>query len=511
MKRNILFITTDQMRYDALGCNGGRVAKTPALDALSRSGINFRRAHNQNVVCMPARATIATGQHVATHGVWMNGVALPEDTPTVAHCLRDHGYRTALVGKAHFEPWLGKPEDFFENRMAAERSTGPHRGFDHMELANHFLEGHSHYDHWIREHHPDAVAEFYPMVNERGMQNTIGAGQTGAIQVWPASVAREIYHTDWVATRTLSWLDRVGTDDPWFAWMSFPDPHHPWDPPASEMHRHDWRDVPLPDLYPRSREQAVEWLSRKPRHWLGYYEGTDWTNLESPHGFRPCDLTEDQVREINALNHIENELIDEACARVFAYLEQRGWTENTDIIFTTDHGELQGDYGLLFKGAYHTDALMRLPFIWRPAPLTKTPPGEVNAPVGHVNLAATFCEIAGIAPPDWMEGRALPTNELEAADAGFERVLTEWSSEHGPVTLELKSIFRDGWLCTQYEPSSLYEGSEGELYNLNDDPGALINLWEDRAHTSMKTDLVADLKDNLPKARSPRLERKAPV
>ena len=79
MKRNILLITTDQMRYDALGCNGGEIARTPNIDRLAAEGINFRRAHNQNVVCMPARATIVTGQHVSSHGVWMNGVCMPED------------------------------------------------------------------------------------------------------------------------------------------------------------------------------------------------------------------------------------------------------------------------------------------------------------------------------------------------------------------------------------------------------------------------------------------------
>ena len=127
MGRKILFITTDQMRYDALGCNGGTVARTPAIDALAAEGINYRRAHNQNVICMPARATIMTGQHVASHGVWMNGVSLPEDTPTIAHWLQQHNYRTAILGKAHFEPWLGSGDDFYENRMAAMGESGPHR------------------------------------------------------------------------------------------------------------------------------------------------------------------------------------------------------------------------------------------------------------------------------------------------------------------------------------------------------------------------------------------------
>jgi arylsulfatase A-like enzyme len=89
MGRKILFITTDQQRYDALGCNGGAIARTPNIDALSKSGITFDRAHPQNVVCMPSRSTMITGQHVSTHGVWMNGVPLPEDAPSIASDLRN--------------------------------------------------------------------------------------------------------------------------------------------------------------------------------------------------------------------------------------------------------------------------------------------------------------------------------------------------------------------------------------------------------------------------------------
>ena len=105
MGRKILFITTDQQRYDSLGCNGGRIASTPVADRLAATGINYRRAYNQNVVCMPARSTMITGQYVRTHGVVANGVPLPIDAPSVAAYLHEKaGYRTALLGKAHFEP-----------------------------------------------------------------------------------------------------------------------------------------------------------------------------------------------------------------------------------------------------------------------------------------------------------------------------------------------------------------------------------------------------------------------
>ena len=167
MGRRILFITTDQQRFDSLGCNGGTIARTPNIDALARNGINYTRAHPQNVVCMPSRSTMVTGQHPSTHGVWMNGVPLSPDAPSIAATLRSAGYKTALVGKAHFEPLLDPFQLFAETRMAANNvftemytlpdgTMVPHRGFDHMEFATHGAQGSVHYAQWIRQNHPEA-------------------------------------------------------------------------------------------------------------------------------------------------------------------------------------------------------------------------------------------------------------------------------------------------------------------------------------------------------------------
>jgi arylsulfatase A-like enzyme len=525
MGRKILFITTDQQRYDSLGCNGGTIARTPTVDALAGAGVNYRRAYNQNTVCMPARSTMLTGQYVRTHGVVANGVPLPADAPSVAEYLRDKaGYRTALLGKAHFEPGFDMRLEWAENAMAQEGSTGPYRGFEHAELAVHVpafgKRALQHYGRWLIDNHGlEATKGFSPLLAAEP------GGDTGAPETRINPIPREWYHTDWVADRTIAYLDSLPDDADWFVWMSFPDPHHPWDPPASEQHRCNWRDLDLPPGHPGTKDGIERVLAQKPAHWLALWEGAFINAEGGPGSYRPQNVTDDNIREINAMTHIMNEMIDEACGRVLRRVEARGWDADTDVFFTTDHGELQGDYGLIFKGPFHTDALMRLPMVWRPAPSAGVAGGrEISEPVGQLDLAPTFCEIAGVPQPDWMQGAALPTTP----GTGRERVLCEWDSQFPGYGMHLRTIYRDGWLCTAYEPSTVgapngleeffaatgmfgggigpvssvaYEGTEGELYDVEGDPHQWENRWDDPACKATRDDLVADLYDTLPRDR----------
>ena len=504
MGRKILFFTTDQQRYDGLGCNGGSVARTPNIDGLANGGINYRRAHPQSVVCMPSRSTMVTGQHVASHGVWMNGVPLPVDAPSVAATLHDAGYKTALIGKAHFEPFMDPFLRYTENKLAMSGEFSMlhgghlHRGFDHMESASHGGMGTFHYAQWLMKNHPEAVAMYYRVLDMELQVNAAGGGDTGGPQVHDNAIPREWYHTDWVADRAISWLDSLDPDADWFCWVSFPDPHHPWDPPSSERHRVNWRDLDLPEGYPVDRAEREAILDAKPRHWRKWYDGEFYSNYEAPARWVPNTLTDEQVREVNALTHIENELIDEAIGRVIAHVERRGWANDTDILYSTDHGELQGDFGLLFKGPYHVDSLMRIPLIWKPAPSAGIAPASIDAPVGHVSLASTFCHIAGLPAPDYAEAPRLPTNEDEVRAFGHERVLTEWDSVLFGKILHMRTICRDGWIATTCLPGTVHDGTEGELYNLADDPLQRHNLWDDPSRRAIRDDLIADMWDHLP-------------
>src|SRR5258706_10160898 len=122
---------------------------------------------------------------------------------------------------------------------------------------------------------------------------------------------------------------------------------------------------------------------------------------------------------------------------------------------------------------------MRLPLIWLRAPVANAGTERVSRPVGLLDLAPTWCDIAGVPVPDWMEGPPLPVDDRDADARGFEHVLTEWDSVFEDTNMHLATICHDGWVCTAYQPGSVHDGTEGELYDLADDPRQHVNRWDD--------------------------------
>lgn len=509
MGRKILFVTTDEQRYDGLGCYGGRIARTPIADVLASTGIRYTRAYNQNVTCMPARSTIATGQYVSTHGVFRNGYSLPEDDPCVARYLREMGgYRTALIGKAHWQPMTDHGS--WEASAAGRGDHGPYRGFEYLSLAAHSGIAYRcvlHYNRWLQENGKQYIECFYPPVGPLNGPNNLKGGDTGAIQVHFNNCPKEFYHTDWVSDQSIKWLRSLGQDEDWFLWVSFPDPHHPFDPPVAEKGRVDWRELDLPPGHPGNAEKIVKILADKPKHWLDFYLGKADIAEETPDNFVPSTLSDDNVREINAMVHIQNELVDEALGRILAYIKDRGWDDDTDIIYTTDHGTTQGDFGLMFKGPFHVDALMRLPLIWRPAPSAGIQGGiTVDDPVGQVDLAPTFTDIAGLPTPRWIEGKALPRGKAPERDSMF----CQWDAAKSGIEIRMKSIYDcSGYVCTAYERTNYYDGSEGELYDLNHDPLQWNNLWHNPDFARIREGLVDKISRKTPAPRTPALVRRS--
>ncbi len=500
MGRKILFVTTDQQRYDTLGCNGGTLSRTPVVDGLAAAGHPLRAGP-------PAVGRV-------------HAVALDDDhRPAPAHARRvderraaaGHrpvgGRRAARRRLPHGARSASRTSSRSSTRSAASRRTASPAPARSARTAASSTSSSPPTARPARcttrsgwpSTHPEAVGSFYPVLDGELEVNALGGGDTGAPQVHDNPIPREWYHTDWVADRTIAWLDGLDADDDWFCWMSFPDPHHPWDPPPSELGRVDWRDVPLPAGYIADAAQREAVLDAKPRHWRAWYDGRLVSNYEAPLRWVPATLTADQVREVNARNAVEVELIDEALGRVLAAIAARGWTDDVDVVFTTDHGELQGDFGLLFKGPYHVDGLMRLPLDLAPGAVGRRARRRSSPARSATSTWPRRSARSPASPPaTWMEGRALPVADADADARGFERVLTEWDSELFGVNVHLRTIHRDGWVCTTYLPGSEHDGTEGELYSLADDPLQQVNRWDDPALAALRSDLVADLWDHQP-------------
>ncbi len=500
MARRILYITTDMMRWDSLGFTGCDYVNTPVLDGLAKEGITYENAYNQNPLCMPSRSCMLTGQYPRTNGSWNNGIALRHDSPTVANTLHDAGFRTALIGKAHFEPFSAK-HSLETVELGENNRFAPFRGFDHfLGVAHDQTPQNGHYAMWLKRYYPQYMEGedyLYNLITppekpgEHTHMNISEGGDTDAVFVKHNDMPRELYHTDWTADHAIRHLDSIDEEEDLFLWVSFPDPHHPWDPPSSEDHRLDWKDVPLPEDRGSSNEERLGWLEQKPWHWKEWYTGDTWISFEAMEGYSyQKNLTDDNVKEIRQKVAIKNELIDEAIGRIIQKLGEKGWLDDTDIVFTPDHGAMDGSYGVLLIGPDLTNHCCKLPMIYKPAKNKGVPAASIQAPVGIVDLAPTFCKIAGIDVPDYMEGTPLPINETEAKEQDREFVFTQYESHVPDAQIIMDAVRDERYTCIKYEQTATYDGTEGELYDREQDPFELTNLWDDPAYAAVKNRLT---------------------
>ena len=486
---NILLITTDQQRADSLGVYGNAVSSTPSLDRLAGQGTRFTSARCQNPYCQPSRATILTGTHPSTHGVTTVGIDLPSEMNdrAVSSILLQRGYRTALFGKGHFASAFPtfptrRVESVEGSALVSGDWTGPYWGFEHVELV---LFGHNvrlapamgawnwcfgpppfglHYARWLYRDGEDRGRE-----RLRLMQPEAATRSWPQIQTWASALPAEDHSSTWIADRAVEWIDRV--EGPFFAWVSFCDPHHPMDPP--EPWASMYTPVDVASLLPKPPQGELK--GKPPVHaaWAAGLRGTpyEWAN---PGG---ADLSPEQLAIMTAGYYGMVAMIDAQVARILAALDSRNLAQDTLVIFTSDHGELLGDHRQLFKGPVHYEGLLRVPLIVRGGPYEVA--SVVDDPVGLVDLAPTMLAAAGCEVPEWMEGRPL-------SERPREYVLTENDHQVG-FTISLRT------LTTQRYKITRYTGREGigELYDLQEDPGELVNLWGSPDRWQLRSQLLS--------------------
>ncbi|MFW5814163.1 MAG: sulfatase [Spirochaetota bacterium] len=442
---NILWICSDQQRFDTLGVTGNELIRTPNLDRLASEGTVFNRAYSQAPICTPSRASFLTGMYASTVHACTNGnERWAEAAPLLPAMLRDGaGYDCGLSGKLHLAGAQGRVEP----RPADD-------GYRFFRWSHHPIddwdEGHDYAD-WIRSQGMDP-ARIY---EENGF--------------YPA----EIHQTTWCTDEAIRFIDEE-RDGPWLMSINYFDPHPAFDPPASHRSRYDPAAMPGPHY--RESDLAAQAL----------LEGVDF---QSP----PRDPDEFDAKTLQAAYYAMIELIDENVGRLLDHLERTGARENTIIVYTSDHGESLGDHGLLLKGCRFYEGLVRVPLI-------VAGPGfaagqRSDALVELTDIAPTLLEVAGMEPPERFVGRSLAP--MLRGEATLDRHRDHVRSEYYH-TLSRKAPGRDefnGSYATMIRDDRyklvVYHGHPvGELFDLEADPWEHENLWDDPAHAEVRFRLL---------------------
>lgn len=425
-KPNVLLITADQLRADCLGLNGNPLIHTPNLDALGRRGMNFPRAFSSTPVCVPARYTLMTGRYPFSWGMRGASGVIPPDVPTLPAVLKEHGYRTALIGKAHFH---GPEEECRELGIPIWRYR---YGFDEMLLSEEgrqWAEGGDDYEAYLKE------------VGWHGYERAHGIGNNDA-RTSPSPLPEEHYQTAWCARESAAWIRRHAADrpgQPFFLWCSFVKPHAPYDPPEPWDRMYSPQEVPPPVGGPEDLEGLSPYYRR-----LLYEHQLD-------------TLSEQAILRARAYYYGQVSQIDYEVGNLLRTLDELGLLRNTVILFCSDHGDMLGDHGLFFKhhffeGSWHVPLLVAGPGV---------PQGVSERLVTLADVYPTLLQLAGVPLPEGTQGESLL--------AGSEREMV-----FGSLVAPPNRIFAARSDRFQYVVHE--NGGYHELYDMEADPGQTVNL-----------------------------------
>ena len=364
-KPNILLIMTDQQRWDALGSVSPWM-KTPNMDRIAREGTQFTNCITNSPLCIPARRAMASGLYPHNTNVWDNRHR-PLDTPTWMSCIRNAGYRTSLFGKTHLNAHQGDLRGVAPLLQA--------QGLDDVNETAGPKECASTLSHMTAEWAKLGIWKAYK-------QDLVERYSNNRYVVRPSTLGFEHYYDTYVGRKAKDYLEAYDRNQPWFCWVSFGGPHEPWDAPEP------YASAYAPDAMPKALSGDMTGVAQRARGLLD-------KRLETLPGVTPQDVA---AMRANYAGNVS--LIDEMIGGIFEIIETRGEMGKTVIALVSDHGEMNGDYGLFYKGNF-LESAVRIPF------LIKTPPsapelqgsgvkGEICAtPVEWFDLGPTLVELAG--------------------------------------------------------------------------------------------------------------------
>jgi choline-sulfatase len=388
---NIVLVMSDQHRADMMGCAGDPSVQTPALDGLAAEGARFSRVSCQGPLCMPSRASFMTERYVRDHGVFTNWEEIAPDSPTYVRALREAGYHTALLGKAH----LYRDEILSIAHMDEMAGRLEALGFSEVfETGDKFLPKiPTRYSDYLAA---EGLLEAYRThIADRSYQgeNEDGQNATKCLPMWdstPMPLPLEAYVDTWHGAQAVRWIEEYERDAPFFLFVGFPGPHDPWDAPAEAVARYDGADISMPASTTRP---VIEGTGR----YGALLSGFLWVSDSET-------MSDDAIRAMRRSYAADISVIDDAVGRIVDALARRGLLDSTWIVYTSDHGEMAGTHGLMSKCVLYEPAV-RVPLIVRPP--GGCTPRVVDSLIEQLDVPATVREIAGAPDVEGSEGQSL--------------------------------------------------------------------------------------------------------
>jgi len=453
---NIIFIITDQQRFETIRALGYPYIDTPNLDRLIDEGVTFTNCHTVAPSCAPARAGLFTGYYPHTTGVLRNA-----DTwrHSWIESLAESGYHCINVGKMHTWPFT-TPLGFHQRYV--------------VENKDRYLEGRYFFDEWDKALRARGLVKQQREIYRRrpDYRERMGAFE------WELP---EDMHSDFfVGDMATWWIDTYPKTEPLFLQIGFPGPHPPYDPIPRYAEPYLERELPLPGV-------SEEDLAGQPpplRELRVHNTQVDHDSL-----VHQLDPPRETLQRVWAYYLANVTMIDEKIGQIMDALERNGYLENSVIIFTSDHGDCLGDHGHSQKWTMY-DIITHMPLIvWSPNRFAGG--RQIDTLCQQIDIGPAILEMAGVPVPESFEAESLLPALDGQAWAGREYVFAEQAGDGTLTGTEFMTMVRsESWKLVHFMGEEF-----GQLFDLTNDPKEEVNLWDAVAAATVKRELLAVLRE----------------
>jgi len=437
---NVIFILTDDQRYDEMGFMNP-ILNTPNMDRLAETGVFFKNAFVTTSLCSPSRASILTGQYMHNHGVVDNNSPVADGTVFFPQYLQEVGYQTAFFGKWH----MG------EAGSSKGELDSPQPGFDH----------------WLSF---AGQGDYFPVQRN---------GKVSQFNINGKHVPQKGYITDELTDYTLDWLAKErDRTKPFFVYLSHKAVHANFSPP--ERYKDLYSDAVIP--VPASQADTEENYRGKPM-WVRNQRNS-WHGVDFPYH---SNLN---VQEYKRQYHRALTAVDDSIGEIDLWLKENGLADNTVVILMGDNGFMFGEHGLIDKRNAYEES-MRVPMLAY-IPGLDNPGLVVEEIVAGIDIGPTILDIAGVElMPEQFEGQSmLPLALGKTVDSWRDDLLYEYYWEFNyPMTPTTFALRTESYKLIQYH--GIWDTEE--LYDIRNDPKEMINLIDDPDYLEVRVKLRKEL------------------